>query len=94
MAKDYKETMKGLSEKLKSEPITTPIQEVRPVAPGSSMQDVKKAEIDKGSEAHFNFWAPRSLMKRVKQHSLDSGMSIKEICITALEQFLSKPPGQ
>ncbi|AUD07002.1 hypothetical protein [Spirosoma pollinicola] len=87
MAKEYKDAMSKLGTMLKQEPIKTPIQEVRPVDPEPNPPTAKKENPD----AHFNFWGPRSLMKRVKQHSVDTGMSIKDICIAALEQYLSKP---
>lgn len=86
MAKEYKDTMKQLGEKLKSEPPKVPIQEVRPVEPVAS--PAYKVKTKKGEEAHFNFWADRSLMQRVKIHSAQTGKSIKDICIEALEQLL------
>ncbi|ADB42940.1 hypothetical protein [Spirosoma linguale] len=92
MAKEYKQTLKGLSEKLKSEPIKTPIQEVRPVEPEApakpQVEVVNQASTKK--EAHMNFWVPEGLMERLKIHSAINKKTIKQIGIEALEAYLSK----
>ena len=90
MAKEYKASLKQLGDRLKSEPVKTPIQEVRPVEAVPEKQTTQKAEANKGAEVHFNFWGERSLMQRVKIHSARTGKSIKEICTEALEQYLPK----
>ncbi len=84
MSKQYKDSLKGLGERLKSEQPKTPIQEVRPVeAPKTPATASKKSD-----EVHFNFWAERALMQRVKIHAAKTGKSLKEICIEALESYL------
>lgn len=89
---NYKETMKGLSDKLKSQPIKTPIQEVRPVnsQPIAGAAPAQKDSIDPipAKEAHVNFWTSLDLMKRLKMYSAQSGKSIKQICTEALEAYL------
>jgi hypothetical protein len=88
MAKEYKDTMKQLGDKLRSEPPKVPIQEVRPVESIAGAVPTQKTKPTKSEEAHFNFWADKSLMQRVKIHSAKTEKSIKEICIEALEQYL------
>lgn len=91
---NYKETMKGLSEKLKSQPPKTPIQEVRPVEsqPIAGAAPAQKDTVEPilPKEAHVNFWTSLDLMKRLKVYSAQSGKSIKQICTEALEAYLSK----
>ncbi|GAB3719665.1 hypothetical protein GCM10027592_63260 [Spirosoma flavus] len=83
MAKEYKNSLKELSNKLKSEPIKTPIQEVRPVE--EKPKDPKPAK----SEYHLNIWMPDSLGNRLKIHAVNSKKSIKQLTIEALEQYLN-----
>lgn len=86
--------MKGLSDKLKSEPIKTPVQEVRPVEPqsiaGAARAPKEPIEPAPAKEAHVNFWTSNELMKRLKVYSAQSGKSIKQICSEALEAYLPK----
>lgn len=81
--KDYKNTLSQLGEKLKKEPPTTPIQEVRPIDPGPATSTPKK-------EHHVNFWVPESLMIRLKIHAAKSGTTIKQMGVEALEEYLKK----
>jgi 5,10-methylenetetrahydrofolate reductase len=80
MAKEYKDSLKQLGDRLKNEPINTPIQEVRPVE--------KPATAPK-QEAHVNFWVPDELMERLKIHAAKNKKTIKQIGIEAFEQYLA-----
>jgi hypothetical protein len=90
MSKEYKNNRSRLAERLKSEPVQTPIQEVRPIAdqpvPSKATAKVKRAE----SETHINFWADEELGERLRIHAVKSKKTIKQICVEALEKYL--PP--
>ncbi|GAB3983481.1 hypothetical protein GCM10028806_56730 [Spirosoma terrae] len=87
MSKDYQENRKRLAESLKKDPPKTPIQEVRPVETEPVSPPAKTTE-KKPDEVHFNFWADRVLMQRVKIHCAKTGKSIKEVCTEALQAYL------
>lgn len=77
---EYEEGRKKLAGLLKTEPIKTPIQEVRPIV------EDRKSE----PQAHLNFWVPDELMTRLKVHSAKTKKSIKQIGIEAIEAYLSE----
>ncbi|WP_207536283.1 hypothetical protein [Desertivirga arenae] len=76
----YKNKLDSLANKLKSEDVKIPIQEVSPV----KTSGVAKKE----EEAQLNVWIPKSLLKKVKGYALEEELSLKEITIKALEEFL------
>ncbi|MCK8496031.1 hypothetical protein M0L20_29465 [Spirosoma sp. RP8] len=91
MSKQYKDSLKGLGERLKSEPPKTPIQEVRPVESQPAPAPVKTTtQGQKKKESHVNFWMPEELMERLKIYSAKSKKSIKQLGIEAIEEFLNK----
>ncbi len=83
MAKEYKNSLKQLGDRLKSEPAKIPIQEVRPV-------EEPKASANPKKDAHINFWVPDELMERLKIQGAKSKMKIKEMGIEAFEEYLTK----
>lgn len=87
MSKEYNSNRQRLTDKLKSEPVQTPIQEVRPVEkPVAKKPNTKRTgDID---ETHVNFWGPSGLVLRLKHYSVQSGKSIKQIIVEALEAYL------
>lgn len=78
MKKDYTDNRKKLAERIKNEPVQTPIQEVRPV---------KEVNTEK-EESHVNFWLPSSLMDSIKLVSVKQRKSIKQIGKEAFELYL------
>ncbi len=76
---DYKNKLGSLADKLKKEPVKTPVQEVRPV---------KEVPADKEEEAQLNTWIPKSLLKRMRSYGVDQDLSLKTINILALTCFL------
>jgi hypothetical protein len=76
---DYKNKLGSLADKLKKESPVTPIQQVQPV----------KVEPLKEQEVQFNNWIPKSLLKQVKAYGVEHEMSLKEINIQALKEFLT-----
>ena len=85
---EYSDTMRKLSAMVKDKPVSTPIQEVRPVEPPTP-QPVK-ANSKAAGKSHLNCWIPNELMQQLKFHAVRSGKSIKQISIEALEQYLPK----
>lgn len=79
---DYKNRFDNLANKLKSEEVKTPIQEVSPV---KTPNTAKKEE-----EGQLNVWIPKSLLKKVKGYALEEELSLKEITIKALEGYITK----
>ena len=77
---DYKNKLGNLADKLKKEPLQTPIQEVHPV---------KMDQVDKEEEAQLNTWIPKGLLKRMKSYGIDEDLSLKDINILALKYFLN-----
>ena len=78
----YQEKLSGFAERMKTEKIDTPIQEVKPIA--------KKVQPLSESEIQLNIWIPKSLMKRIKQKSLDSDLSIKDWVTKVIINQLTK----
>jgi hypothetical protein len=76
---DYKNKLGSLADKLKKDPPKTPIQEVHPV---------KAIEPDKEEEAQLNTWIPKRLLKRMKSYGVEKDLSLKDINILALQDFL------
>lgn len=75
---DYKNKLGSLADKLKKEPPKIPIQQVLPI----------KIEPLKEQEVQFNNWIPKSLLKQVKTYGVEHDISLKEINIQALKEFL------
>jgi predicted HicB family RNase H-like nuclease len=74
----YSEKLGGLANRLKEETPKTPIQEVKPIPTA------------KKEESQLNVWIPKDLLKQVKVHGAETDLSLKEITIKALEQYLNK----
>lgn len=74
-----KNKLAGMANKLKSDKPKTPIQEVSPV---------KLKEVTKEDTAQLNVWIPKGLIKRMKVHGLEQELSLKDITIKALENYL------
>lgn len=87
---DYKLALNQLGDKLASEPVSLPIQEVRPVEPASAGAAPTEKINTAKKDSHINFWVPEELMERLKIHAARSKKTIKQIGIEALEQFLSE----
>lgn len=75
----YKNKLRSLADKLKSEVPKIPIQEVHLV---------KAAADEKQEEAQLNTWIPKGLLKRMKSYGIDEDLSLKDINILALKFFL------
>ena len=78
----YQDKLNGFAERMKTEEIKTPVQEVKPVFKGNK----KLLE----QEIQLNVWITKSLMRKIKQKSLDSEMSIKDWVIESIKLYLSK----
>lgn len=78
---DYKGKLGTLADKLKNQGPPTPMQEVHPVKVRPDPEE---------QEARFNNWIPKSLKKELKQYSADTDLSLKEINIQALKDYLKK----
>lgn len=76
---DYKDKLGNLADKLKKEPAKTPIQEVHPV---------KEVGPEKEEEAQLNTWIPKGLLRRMKSYGVDQDLSLKDINILAIRDFL------
>ena len=76
----YQDKLSGFAERLKTEEIRTPIQEVKPV--------VEVAKKVTEPEIQLNVWISKKLMKKIKQKSLDADMSIKDWVTDALKSKL------
>jgi hypothetical protein len=76
----YSEKLGGLANRLKEETPKTPIQEVKPIPTATAKKE----------ESQLNVWIPKDLLKQVKVHGAETDLSLKEITIKALEQYLNK----
>jgi len=77
---DYKNKLGSLADKLKKEAPKTPIQEVLPV----------KVTAAQEPKVQFNNRIPKGLLKRLKAAGLDEDISLQELTIQALENYLSQ----
>ena len=80
----YQDKLSGFAERMKTEENLTPIQEVNPISKESSKLPKK--------EIQLNIWIPISLMKMIKQKSLDKDKTIKEFVTDAVISFINKNP--
>lgn len=78
---DYKNKLGSLADKLKKEVPATPMQEVHPVKPPPTAEE---------EESRFNNWIPRTLKKQLKSYSAEADISLKDINIQALKEYLEK----
>jgi len=78
---DYKGKLGTLADKLKKETPATPLQEVHPI---------KNDSVAEKSESRFNNWIPKSLKKQLKSYAADADISLKELNIQALKEYLEK----
>ncbi|RVT98502.1 hypothetical protein EOD41_17090 [Mucilaginibacter limnophilus] len=78
---DYKSKLSTLADKLKGAPPATPIQEVHPV---------KATPVETEPSSRFNNWIPKSLKKRLKAYAAENDISLKDINIQALQEYLDK----
>lgn len=76
---EYKEKLNGFAERLKTNQITAPIQEVKPI----------KNKLPNEPEIQLNIWIPKSLMKKIKQKSLDDDISIKDLVTNSISSFIT-----
>ena len=76
---DYKSKLGDLATKLKNEQPKMPIQEVNLI----KSQGQSKVE-----EGQLNVWIPKSLLKKMKSHGIETDLSLKDITIKALEAYL------
>jgi hypothetical protein len=76
---DYKNKLGSLADKLKKDPPKTPIQEVHPV---------KTIDVEKVEEAQLNVWVPKGLLKRMKSYGIEKDLSLKDINVLAVREFL------
>jgi hypothetical protein len=80
---DYKNKLSGFAEKLKTSSHQTPMQSVSPV-----LDQVKKKDVVEKSA--LNIWIPKTLKKQMKQKEIDLEMTLTDIAITAISEFLNK----
>ena len=76
----YQDKLSGFAERLKTEEVKTPIQEVKPVE--RIEQSLSEPEIQ------LNIWIPKSLMKKIKQEALDENISIKDLVTKTIKLYL------
>lgn len=77
---EYKDKLSGFAERLKTNQITPPMQEVKPI----------KTNLTNEPEIQLNIWIPKSLMKKIKQKSLDEDISIKDLVTASIKSYLQK----
>ena len=76
---DFKNRLGALADKIKNEQPATPIQEVIPV---------KTGKVESEGESRFNNWIPKSLKKKIKAYAVENDISLKDLNIKALEEYL------
>lgn len=77
---DYKGKLGSLADKLKEEVPSLPIQQVNPV---------KVPSMEREKESRFNNWIPRSLKKQLKAYAAEADLTLKELNIQALREYLN-----
>ncbi|QXV66851.1 hypothetical protein INP83_07135 [Mucilaginibacter sp. 21P] len=76
---DYKGKLGSLADKLKKETPATPIQTVHPV---------KAVTKETEKKSRFNNWIPWSLKKLLKAYAAEADITLKELNIQALREYL------
>ncbi len=77
----YQDKLSGFAERMKSEENLAPIQEVKPIG----KKNLKQSE----KEVQLNVWIPKSLMKKIKQKSLNEDISIKDFVTKGIMFYLN-----
>lgn len=77
--KDYQDKLGAFAKKLKTEPPPVPLQKVEPV---------QLVEVNTDPDVQFNTEIPKSLRKRLKTYSNEHDISLKDITINALKNYL------
>lgn len=83
MAKaNYNDGRAALSQLLKDKPAQTPMQEVRPVV---------TPKPDEPEQVRMSgYWVPPDLARKVKVHAAETGESIRNITVAALEAYFAQ----
>jgi len=76
---DFENRLGALADKIKNEQPAVPIQEVIPI---------KNGKVETESESRFNNWIPKSLKKKIKAYAVENDISLKDLNIQALEEYL------
>ena len=77
--KNYQNKLGAFANKLKTEPAPVPLQKVEPVI---------VPEVNKDPDVQFNTEIPKSLRKKLKAHSNEHDLSLKDITVNALKLYL------
>jgi len=77
--KQYEDKRSALAAKLKKQPDSLPIQEVRPVPSKPATEEVR-----------INFNVPVDFARRLKVHAAESGTTIKDLMMKAYESYLTQ----
>jgi hypothetical protein len=77
--KDYQNKLGAFANKLKTEPAPVPLQKVEPIV---------MPEVNLDPDVQFNTEIPKSLRKKLKAHSNEHDLSLKDITINALKLYL------
>ena len=78
----YQDKLGRFAERLKSDSTEAPLQEVKPI--------VQKVTPKTETEVQLNVWIPKSLMKKVKQKSIDNDKTLKDLVTEAVILYLDK----
>lgn len=75
----FNERLGGFADRIKSEPVTVPVQQVTPL---------QQATGQKQEQQQLNVWIPKQLLRRLKLRSVETGQSLKELVTASLEASL------
>ena len=75
---EYAGKLQGFANRVKTEPVQLPVQKVTPVQVTTETKE----------EQQLNVWIPKDLMKRLKVKGAEGDMSLKEMIIEAIGQYL------
>jgi hypothetical protein len=80
---EFQDKFKNFKNRIQSESPEVPLQMVVPT------KNIKAKE-DKEPEVQLGLRIPKSMIKLLKQHSLENDLAIKEIIVLAINQYFSK----
>jgi hypothetical protein len=84
---NFQQKFSSFKDRIKSEQPEVPLQTVIPT---KDLKPSRKVNIEKDPEVQFGVQFPKSVVKKLKLHSLEKEISMKEIILTAINEYFAK----
>ena len=84
---NFQDKFSSFKDRIKTEVPEVPLQTV---VPTKDLKQAQKPKLDKEPEVQFGVQFPKSLVKKLKLHALEKEISMKEIILKAINEYLAK----